>query len=72
MITTLPSPIPVAEILTPQELAKKLKVPLSWVYDKQRLHHKDPIPTLHMGRYVRFDFNEVMVWLRRQPKVKRR
>jgi hypothetical protein len=71
-VNTVPTaPIAAAEILTPQELAKRLKVPQSWVYDKQRRHHKDPLPTLHMGRYIRFDFNEVLVWVHRQKRVTR-
>jgi hypothetical protein len=71
-VNTVPiAAIPAAEILTPVELAKRLKVPPSWVYDKQRAHHKDPLPTLHMGRYIRFDWTAVCAWLRRQKPVKR-
>jgi hypothetical protein len=45
------------ELLTAEELARKLKVPLSWVYEKSR---QDQIPTQRIGAYIRFDLNEVL------------
>src|ERR1035437_4283140 len=39
------------DILTPQELAERLKVPVSWIYDKQRARCKNKIPSMPMGRY---------------------
>lgn len=46
-----------AELLTPEELAERLKVPLSWVYEQSR---QGKIPTHRMGRYIRFDSREVI------------
>lgn len=46
-----------AELLTPEELADKLKVPLSWVYEQSR---QGNIPTHRIGRYIRFDLHEVL------------
>jgi len=51
------------EILTPEELAGRLKVPISWIYAKQRARCKNPIPSKPMGRYVRFDWDQVVAWL---------
>ena len=45
------------ELLTPEDLAKKLIVPLSWVYEQSRL---GKIPTHKLGRYIRFDLHEVL------------
>jgi len=45
------------QLLTPEELAEKLKVPLSWVYEQSR---QGNIPTHRMGRYIRFDLREVI------------
>jgi len=45
------------ELLTPEELADRLKVPLSWVYEQSR---QGNIPTHRMGRYIRFDLREVI------------
>jgi excisionase family DNA binding protein len=44
-------------LLTPEELADKLKVPLSWVYEQSR---QGKIPTHRLGRYVRFNLLEVL------------
>jgi len=45
------------ELLTPEKLAEKLIVPLSWVYEQSRL---GKIPTHKLGRYIRFDLQEVL------------
>jgi hypothetical protein len=47
----------VPELLTPEQLAEKLKLPLSWVYEQSRLEN---IPTHKLGRYSRFDLAEVL------------
>jgi excisionase family DNA binding protein len=41
-------------LLDPEELAERLKVPLSWVYESSR---QGRIPTVRIGRYVRFKLN---------------
>jgi excisionase family DNA binding protein len=46
-----------SELLTPEELAAALKVPLSWVYEQSR---QGNIPTHRIGRYIRFDREEVL------------
>ena len=46
-----------AELLTPEDLADRLKVPLSWVYEQSR---QGKIPTHRIGRYIRFDLHEVI------------
>jgi excisionase family DNA binding protein len=51
------------DILTPEELAARLKVPDSWVYEKTRGRCRNPIPCLRLGRYVRFDWTSVAAWL---------
>lgn len=44
-------------LLTPEELADRLKIPVSWVYEQSRQGH---IPTHRIGRYIRFDLQEVL------------
>jgi hypothetical protein len=51
------------DILTPQELAKRLKVPLSWVYKQSARHDAGSIPVLRCGMYLRFSWPEVCAWL---------
>jgi excisionase family DNA binding protein len=53
-----------ADILTPPELAKRLKVPLSWVYKQTALKGNGSIPVLRCGLYLRFDWSAVSEWLR--------
>src|SRR5260370_12200397 len=51
------------EILTPEELADRLKVSVSWIYEKRRPRCANPIPALPMGRLMRFDWETVVEWL---------
>jgi excisionase family DNA binding protein len=52
------------EILTPEELADRLKVSVSWIYEKRRPRCANPIPALPMGRLMRFDWETVVEWLK--------
>lgn len=45
------------DLLEPEDLAARLKVPLSWVYEQSR---QGKIPTHRLGRYIRFDLHEVI------------
>jgi hypothetical protein len=47
---------PFYEVLTAEELAKRWKVPASWVREQSRSRAVDPIPQVQLGRYVRFSF----------------
>lgn len=53
------------DILTPEELSTRLKLPLSWIYEKSRKggSHKNPLPVLRCGRYLRFSWPDVCEWL---------
>jgi excisionase family DNA binding protein len=57
-------------LLTPAELAARLRVPQSWVREKTRerarVRDKDPLPVVRLGKYVRFNWVEVEKWLARQ------
>jgi len=44
-------------LLTSEDLADRLKVPLSWVYEQSR---QGKIPTHRVGRYIRFNLAEVL------------
>jgi hypothetical protein len=59
------------DILTPEELAKRLKVGVSWVYEKSRSRGKrggKPLPVLRIGRYLRFAWPDVVEWMRGDAK----
>lgn len=61
-----------ADLLTPQQLAERLHVHLSWVYEmtrdrwKIRNGGKDPLPCHRMGGLLRFVWSEVSEWLLKQ------
>ena len=54
------------ELLTVQELAKRLKVPVGWVYSRTRDTRPGALPRLKVGKYLRFRFEEVIEWLKGQ------
>ena len=57
------------DILTPDELAKRLKVTVDWIYEKSRergRHGGKPLPCLRVGRYLRFCWPDVCAWMRCQ------
>ena len=47
------------ELITVTELAKRLNVPVSWIYRRTRLG-QEAIPHVKMGKYVRFNWEEVV------------
>jgi excisionase family DNA binding protein len=51
-------------LLTVQELAEKLNVPVSWIYDRTRSGSTDHIPHYKIGKYLRFAEEEVIDYLR--------
>ena len=56
------------ELLTHEEIAARLKVPPSWVYEKTRKRCQNPMPSIPMGRYIRFDWDAVVKWLEEQAQ----
>ena len=64
------------EILTPQQLAERLQVKPSWIYEQTRhrsaVRNPDPLPHIKMGLYLRFDWRDVLAWLERQKRRERK
>lgn len=56
--------------LTPQELAERLKVKESWIFEQTRrrasVRNSNPLPHHKMGKYLRFSWSEVVDWLNKQ------
>jgi hypothetical protein len=65
-----------ADILTPEQLAERLHVKVGWVYEKMRPRQPHPLPVIKMGRYLRFSWPAVALWLeslqRNVPKATRK
>ena len=59
-----------AHILTPEQLAERLKVQVSFIYENTRkragVRNADPLPCIRMGKYLRFYWPEVEKWLERR------
>ena len=53
------------------ELAEVLGVQPSWVYSRTRETGPDAIPRYHLGKYVKFDLDEVMGWIRKKSEASR-
>ncbi len=51
------------QLLTAQQVATLLGVPVSFIYDRTCRSAADPIPRLKIGKYVRFDPEQVESWL---------
>jgi len=75
MIRTSPDPAspttamnhPSIEVVDSEELARRLRVPESWVRDRVRARSDDPLPHVKIGRYVRFEWGSpdlVQWWAR--------
>jgi len=55
-----------SELITAKELAKRLNVQASWIYRRTRLG-QEAIPHVKMGKYVRFDWVEVLEFFKDNP-----
>ena len=47
-------------LLTPREVAEMLRVPISWVYERTRLHGNGRLPHIKIGKYLRFRKEDVL------------
>lgn len=49
-----------SKLLTVEEVAQLLRVPISWVYGRSR---KNAIPVIRLGKkYIRFNAEEILAW----------
>jgi excisionase family DNA binding protein len=55
-------------LLSVQEISEILNVPRSWVYSRTRETGPESIPRIKVGKYIRFELDEVMDWLKAQDK----
>jgi excisionase family DNA binding protein len=57
------------QILTLAEIADRLKVSQRWVYEKTRNRCQNPLPCIRIGRYLRFNWQDVSEWLLQHSNV---
>ena len=52
-----------ADILTPEEVAERLKTSRRWITEMTRKRQQNPIPHYKVGGYLRFHWPTVCAWL---------
>jgi len=62
------SPSTNAELLTVGEVAERLKVPTSWVYERTRKRSSDRLPGFRLGKYWRFCEADLQAWLEQRRR----
>jgi hypothetical protein len=68
-VVAKPAAVPMdpADLLTPEELAARLKVSKSWVFEQTRqrakVRNKTPLPCIRLGKYCRFSWVAVCQWM---------
>jgi excisionase family DNA binding protein len=53
-------------LLTVQEVAELLQVPVSWVYERVRKRSPERLPCYRLGKYWRFRELDLLAWIERQ------
>ena len=56
------------ELLTVSDLADRLKVSPSWIYQRIRARASDRLPHIKIGKYLRFELAAVHAWLDRHRR----
>ncbi len=54
------------QLLTVEEVARLLHVPVSWVYGRTRKRSLERLPGYRLGKYWRFREKEVLAWVESQ------
>ena len=60
------------KLLNIEELSQKLHVPKSWLYVRTRKTGPGAIPKVKLGRYVRFQWEDIEKWIRSQQRILRK
>jgi len=59
----------ISSLLTIDDLSGMLNVPKSWLYSRTRETGPDAMPRLKVGKYLRFEWDKVQVWLHQQSEA---
>jgi excisionase family DNA binding protein len=57
-------------LLDVDELAKALNVHKSWIYSRTRETGPAAMPRIRCGKYLRFELDAVMNWLKKKNEVR--
>jgi hypothetical protein len=62
-------PVPDEEsLLTPEDVARRFQVPVTWVYGCCRPRAKNRMPFIKIGHYLRFEEEAVRLYIQKQKK----
>ena len=63
-----------SDLLTPQQLAERLQVAETWIYERSRNRYSSvaPIPVIKLGKLLRYHWPSVCEWLAANQKGGRR
>jgi excisionase family DNA binding protein len=64
----LPDRTDLDQLLTAQDVAALLRVPVSWVYERTRRRAAERIPHVRVGKYVRFEPQALRAFVARRRK----
>jgi excisionase family DNA binding protein len=56
------------KLLNIEELSQRLGVSRSFIYDRTRKNGPEKIPHFKLGKYVRFDPDQIEIWLTDREK----
>ncbi len=56
------------DLLSIEELARRLHTDVAWVREKTRRRCHNPIPVYNLGRHLLFDWTQVTEWIRNCPR----
>jgi excisionase family DNA binding protein len=57
-----------ARLLTVEDVASLLHVPVSWIYGRMRKRSLGRLPGYRLGKYWRFHEDEVLTWVKSQRR----
>jgi excisionase family DNA binding protein len=66
VMPSTPQEVDAFEILTPEEVAARLKIKPSTVYELTRSRCRSPLPFHRAGKVLRFNWTEVVAWFMQQ------
>jgi len=62
-----PTPLDPSDLLTPEQLAARLQVSKSWVFEqtrnRARVRTAKALPCIRLGKYLRFSWVAVCQWM---------
>ena len=62
--TPVPSVVNPEPVLTPEQVAARLQLNASTVYEFTRKRNKRPLPAMRAGKFLRFYWSDVEKWLK--------